>query len=412
MPLRSVFFWLHLAAGLLAGILVLTMSVTGVALTYERQLAKWSDRQFQSVRLGAAERLPVEQLLEQFKRQRPDTEPAGLTVSSIPTDPVAVAAGQQRTVYVDVYSGQVLGDANLGVRRVLSELRAWHRWLAVEGEGRASARALTGWANVLFLFMIASGIYIWFPRRWSWASVKAIALFKPAVSGKARDFNWHNVIGIWSAVPLFIVVASAVPISFPWGTALVYRAVGEEPPARGGGGGGGRAGRGGGGGDAEGPAQRRAGREERGERAERGPVSFDGLSDLMARAERQEDGWRTINLRLPSAADAPLVFAIDRGDGGQPHLRSTLTLSRSGEVVTYESFSGQSTGRQLRSILRFAHTGEVLGVPGQTVAGLVSAGGVVLVWTGIALAWRRFRAWTKRRGAKPAEELAVRSSAA
>ena len=410
MPLRSVFFWLHLAAGLLAGILVLIMSVTGVALTYERQLAKWSDRQFQSVRLGAAERLPVEPLLEQFKRQRPDAEPSGVTVSSIPTDPVAVAVGQQRTIYVDAYSGQLLGDANQGVRRVLSELRAWHRWLAVEGEGRASARALTGWANVLFLFMIASGMYIWFPRRWSWASVKAIALFKSGATGKARDFNWHNVIGIWSAVPLFIVVASAVPISFPWGTALVYRAVGEEPPAARGGGGGGRAGRGGG--EAEGPAQRRAGREERGERAERGAVSFDGLSDLMARAERQERGWRTINLRLPSAADASLVFAIDRGDGGQPHLRSTLTLSRAGEVVTYESFSSQSTGRQLRSIMRFAHTGEVLGVPGQTVAGLVSAGGVVLVWTGIALAWRRFRAWTKRRGAKPAEELAVRRSAA
>jgi len=397
MPLRSVFFWLHLAAGLLAGILVLTMSVTGVALTYERQLAKWSDSEFKSVRLGAAERLPVEQLLEQFKRQRPDAEPSGITMSATDTEPVAIAAGQ-RTVYVDAYSGQVLGDANQGVRRVLSDLRAWHRWLAVEGEGRASARALTGWANVLFLFMIASGIYIWFPRRWSWTSVKAIGLFKAGATGKARDFNWHNVIGIWSAVPLFIVVASAVPISFPWGTALVYRAVGEEPPAARGGGGGGGEGRG--------------GRGERGERAEREPVSYDGLSALMARAQRQEDGWRTVNLRLPSSADAPLVFAIDRGDGGQPHLRSTLTLNRAGEVVTYESFSSQSPGRQLRSVMRFAHTGEVLGLPGQTVAGLVSAGGVVLVWTGIALAWRRFRAWTKRRGAKPVEELAARSSAA
>jgi uncharacterized iron-regulated membrane protein len=412
MPLRSVFFWLHLAAGLLAGILVLTMSVTGVALTYERQLAKWSDSEFKSVRLGAAEALPVEQILEQFKRQRPEAEPTGVTLSSSPTDPVAIAAGQQRTVYVDAYTGQVLGDANQGVRRVLSELRAWHRWLAVEGEGRPTARALIGWANVLFLFMIASGIYIWFPRRWSWASVKAIALFKPGASGKARDFNWHNVIGIWSAIPLFIVVASAVPISFPWGTALVYRAVGEEPPAARGGGRGG--------GEGEGPAQRRAGgrgarggqRGEAGERAERQPVSYEGLSALMAQAQRQEDGWRTVNLRLPSSAEAPLVFAIDRGDGGQPHLRSTLTLSRAGDVVTYEAFSSQSTGRQLRSIMRFAHTGEVLGLPGQTVAGLVSAGGVVLVWTGIALAWRRFRAWIKRRGATPAEEPAIRSSAA
>src|SRR3712207_8450966 len=46
---------------------------------------------------------------------------------------------------------------------------------------------------------------------------------------------------------------------------------------------------------------------------------------------------------------------------------------------------------RIRNTMRFAHTGEVLGIPGQTVAGIVSAGGAVLVWTGLALAWRRFQ---------------------
>jgi hypothetical protein len=34
---------------------------------------------------------------------------------------------------------------------------------------------------------------------------------------------------------------------------------------------------------------------------------------------------------------------------------------------------------------------------GQTVAGIASAGGVVLVWTGIALSLRRLVAWRHRR---------------
>jgi uncharacterized iron-regulated membrane protein len=46
--------------------------------------------------------------------------------------------------------------------------------------------------------------------------------------------------------------------------------------------------------------------------------------------------------------------------------------------------------------MRFAHTGEVLGIAGQTIAGLVSAGAVVMVWTGLALTWRRFRSWVGR----------------
>ena len=53
----------------------------------------------------------------------------------------------------------------------------------------------------------------------------------------------------------------------------------------------------------------------------------------------------------------------------------------------------------MRTILRFAHTGEVLGLPGQTIAGIASAGGVVLVYTGLALSLRRFVAWRRRRGA-------------
>ena len=53
--------------------------------------------------------------------------------------------------------------------------------------------------------------------------------------------------------------------------------------------------------------------------------------------------------------------------------------------------------------MRFAHTGEVLGIPGQTLAGLVSLGGVVLAWTGITLTLRRFAAWRGRQRARYTE---------
>jgi uncharacterized iron-regulated membrane protein len=49
--------------------------------------------------------------------------------------------------------------------------------------------------------------------------------------------------------------------------------------------------------------------------------------------------------------------------------------------------------------MRFGHTGEYWGLAGQTIAGIVSLGAAVLMWTGLALAWRRFRTWLRRRGA-------------
>lgn len=129
-------------------------------------------------------------------------------------------------------------------------------------------------------------------------------------------------------------------------------------------------------------------------------VSLEGIDRLWPRAEQQVPGWRTITVQLPSKADAPVSFSIDTGTGGQPQSRGQLTLDRAtGEVTKWETFSDGSPGRRLRILLRFAHTGEVAGVVGQTIAGAVSLGGAFLVWTGLALAWRRFRAWSARRTA-------------
>jgi uncharacterized iron-regulated membrane protein len=374
MKLRSFIFWPHLIAGVSAGLVILLMCVTGVLLTYERQLIAWADSGFRSVKpVPDARPLPASVLLERLRASHPGLTPTTITVRADEGAAAAVAAGQ-RTLYVDRYSGAVVGEASRGgVRKLMADLRAWHRWLAVEGEGRPIARAITGWSNFLFLFIVVSGFYLWFPRKWTWAQVRSVVLFNPGARGKARDFNWHNVIGSWCAVPLFIVVLSAMPISFGWFNALVYRAVGEAPPAPAGGGG------------------RAAGNRPQAEGD--GPANLDAL---WARAESQVPGWRTVSLRVP-AAGAPAVFTIDTGDGGQPHLRSTLTLdARTGAVTRHETFSDLTLGRRIRNTMRFAHTGEVLGIPGQTVAGIVSAGGAVLVWTGLALAWRRFRNWIGR----------------
>jgi uncharacterized iron-regulated membrane protein len=431
MRLRPVFFWTHLTAGAVAGLVILIMCVTGVLLTYERQLYAWYDRGFQSAAVPAgATRLPMADLLARVQAQAPDAAPASVTIDARADAPVTIVAGT-RTLYVDAYSGHVLGESRAqGVRRFMSSVKAWHRWLAVEGDGRPSARAVTGWSNLLFLFVVASGIYLWMPRAWTWSRVKAITLFNGRLRGKARDFNWHNVIGSWSAIPLLIVVLSAVPISFPWANAALYRAMGEQVPTAGGrdGGPGARAGAAGARGaegnrpanagganqsgrndaPAQGAATPDAGRRSEGGRgtaeADRAVIAVDGFDRWLARARQQEPDWRTISLRLPASSAAPLALAIDRGNGGQPQLRSTLTLARDGEVVGYEDFGSQTPARRARSIMRFAHTGEVLGLTGQTIAGLATAGGTVLVYTGIALAFRRFRAWLSRRSRPAAQD--------
>ncbi|HEX2270389.1 MAG TPA: PepSY-associated TM helix domain-containing protein, partial [Pyrinomonadaceae bacterium] len=193
---------------------------------------------------------------------------------------------------------------------------------------------------------------------------------------KARDFNWHNVIGFWTAVPLFIVVLSATVISYTWASNLVYRVAGETPPAP-------RA------------ANQQPARANNPEPSAQAVTNIDSAWSI---AKGQVSDWRSITLQLPTSASAALTFNIDSGTGGQPQKRSQLVLDRStGAVTRWEPFSSYTRGRQLRSILRFAHTGEVAGIPGQFIAGIVSLGGAVLVFTGMGLAIRRFYAWFSKR---------------
>ena len=77
MTVRSLLFWPHLVAGVLAGLVILLMSVTGVLLTYERQMIAWSDREFRSVPAHAGQaRLPIETLVARFSESHPDVTPA------------------------------------------------------------------------------------------------------------------------------------------------------------------------------------------------------------------------------------------------------------------------------------------------------------------------------------------------
>lgn len=82
---------------------------------------------------------------------------------------------------------------------------------------------MTGASNFVFLFIVTSGFYLWWPRKWTRHSLRAIMWFRRAQGGRARDFNWHNVFGFWSALPLFVVVLTGVVISYTWASNLVYK---------------------------------------------------------------------------------------------------------------------------------------------------------------------------------------------
>ena len=367
MTIRKAIFWTHLSAGVVACLVIVMMSVTGVVLTYERQLKEWADRGTFELSVPTRAQLSVDELVAAARAGNPDVSFSSIGIHARPDMPPVASRGRSGQIYLDPQTGKSLGPGNTSVREFFSTIRGWHRWFDLSGDARSTGRAITGAANLLFLFLVVSGIYLWLPPLWRWVVIRQRLYFNPRVStAKARDYNWHHVFGFWIFVPLFMIVLSATPISYPWARNSVYILSGEPVPVRGNSGG------------RENAPQLDAGTN---------PVT---LQRLFEEALLYAGDWRRIDVAVPRDRATTANVTIDQGTGGEPHKKKTLTFDRAtGEMVASSSFSDRTTAGKVLSYFRWVHTGEAHGLVGQTVAGVVSAVSVLMAWTGIALSWRR-----------------------
>lgn len=361
MSIRSVFFWAHLSAGVVAGLVILMMSVTGVLLTYERQMIASAEADLIGPITG--DRLSVDDMAVIAQVQDGG---ARLRISSDADQPVRVFVGRSKHL-MHPATGIITENAETGVEAFMDTVTATHRWFALTGEDRATGRAITGAANLVFIFLALSGAYLWLPPVMRWSAAKSrLLLRRNYASGHARDYNWHHVFSVWMLFPILVMATTATVFNYRWANELVYAAYGEEPPAR-------RRGSAGSAAPAVDPSAT--------------GVSLQSRFDTVAEAF---PGWQTITLPANSPIGAATTFDVDMGNGAQAHRRLQVSVQPDGALDwPVYPFEARTPGSRARITIRFLHTGEVLGVLGQTLAGLGSLAGVFLVWTGLALSYRR-----------------------
>ena len=379
--IRKTIFWGHLVLGLVAGLVIAIMSFTGLALTFEKELLEWSERHATHVTPPSAdaEPLALESLLARIAEERPDFVPESVT---IPKD-----RGQAYTfnahwslgpLYADPFSGELRSTQAEEMQHFLWEMEEWHRWLAFKDGSESAGRIITGVANLAFVALCLSGLYLWWPRRWRWSNLRPILWFRRA-RGKARDYNWHLVLGLWSLPVLVVLTVTAVPISFRWGHELPFQLFGEEPPqARGFG------------------MMSVPPAKVSDPPVGTAPAPYArALSSVTAAFPE----WESLYFELPPATapdteDAetpPLTIGVVTPDpmpsrGYIPTEVDPFT----GELLQSTHFDSRSPGLKTRVWMRFLHTGEAFGMPSKIIAFLATAASLVLVYTGFALSWRRF----------------------
>jgi uncharacterized iron-regulated membrane protein len=103
---RTVVFRTHLACGAAAGLVIFVTSVTGVALTCEKQLLEW----------------------------------AGVTLRANPRAPATVTLDGNAALLVNPYTGAIIGEPPAALRSFFRTMTVWHRYIALEGASRITRR--------------------------------------------------------------------------------------------------------------------------------------------------------------------------------------------------------------------------------------------------------------------------------
>jgi len=213
---RRVLFWLHLISGVVAGVVIFIMSVTGAVLSFEKNITGFVEREMRYVAAPGenAPKLSISEILSKVREIKPEAKPSSIALPNEANAAWQISLGRDGQVFVNPYTGAITGEGATGVRGFFRTTTDLHRWLAISGNGRPFGKAITGACNLAFLFLAISGIYIWFPRRRSLKHFRAAMVFRWKAKGKARDFNWHTVIGFWSSLILIILTLTATVISY------------------------------------------------------------------------------------------------------------------------------------------------------------------------------------------------------
>jgi uncharacterized iron-regulated membrane protein len=196
---RRLILKLHLWLAMIAGAFLLVLGITGAILAFEPELDRLLHPHLSRLKPGGRTLSLVDIGEAASKKYGGEPVVAYLPSSSpdVPTE-VILSSG---VVSVNQYTGEVLGLRTRG-QTVLGFMRALHVRLATGDIGRNILR----WSTVLMLISLASGLYLWWPR-------KRIRIRGP---WRSRLFwsDQHNSFGIFSLVPLLLLTATGIVIGF------------------------------------------------------------------------------------------------------------------------------------------------------------------------------------------------------
>ncbi|MBM6993945.1 MAG: PepSY domain-containing protein [Prevotella sp.] len=222
--MRRILKWLHLWLGILSGIVVVIVCLTGGLYVFKDELTAIGEP-WRTVHAENRPFLKPVEMVGRAKRVMGDASPSAITYGkrdeAVWVDYFQTVDGGSAKVFLNPYSGQVLhvtrhapGDFQFFNFILQGHLRLWlpEPW----------GRQVVGYGILLFLITLLTGLFLWYPKRWSKKSVKSHFTVHRPFKFQRLMYDLHSVVGFYVLLPLIVASFTGLIFALDWVAKSTY----------------------------------------------------------------------------------------------------------------------------------------------------------------------------------------------
>lgn len=226
--IRKAFLKIHLYAGLISGLIVITVCMSGTIYVYNTEIREVFNSEFYFVEPAGARKSASE--LQALIELRESAQVTGVNWNQNAVRSVQfllLREGEEKpsTYFVNPYTGSFLGKTSdeTATTKWMGYMFSLHRWLLLNKieepmlesmTNQELGRLINGIATLLFTLGVLTGIVVWFPNKLkNWKQGLKI---KWDANWKRVNHDLHNTLAFYSLIFLFIMGSTGPNWSFSW----------------------------------------------------------------------------------------------------------------------------------------------------------------------------------------------------
>ena len=351
--------FLHKWLGLISGLIVFIVSITGCIFCFHDEI-KDLTRDYRKVEIQDKSYVLASELRQNAKKLFPDATADMVVFYGKDRPAIVYSAIKEKAynLYFNPYSGAFLKQENIedDFFVIIEELHMY-LWLPEE-----IGKQVVGISTIIFTIMLFSGIILWWPKKRK--DLKNRVKIKWNAKWRRVNYDWHNVTGFYISILVLIIALTGLTFSYEWMHKTMYAVgnLGREYPKD----------------------------------------SFTPAIDSTLTATSKAN---PVDIALSQAFKAKpkdeMFFVWYQGEksaiitGSYPdamdfdHQSNLSFHPKTGTLLSSNLYENKSPGMQLQEMNYGLHTGQFFGLTGKIIAFILSLLAAALPVTGFVIFWGR-----------------------